>query len=344
MWSVLKQFGGISQWHPVISESLIEGDQADGLVGCIRRLTLQDGAVLRERLLMVDERDQTFSYCFEEAPLPLDNYIATVRLVRLTDQNKTVVQWTASFDTREPDPKGLQTQGIRELIISGHESLQRYLAATQTFDQSHGSVERTKLRGATMDKHIEPVPLDKAYRLLNHGPTVLVSARNDGTDNVMAAAWACALDYSPPKLTVVLDKIAKTRDLVEKSGTFVIQVPTVAQLDLTYQVGHRSLHHEPDKLVRSGVKLFEIDGYDQPLVAGCSAWLVCRLIPESHNQDTYDLFIGEIVAAWSDTRVFKDGHWCFETADPALRSLHHVAGGHFYAIGQAQDIGRGMPD
>ena len=39
-----------------------------------------------------------------------------------------------------------------------------------------------------MDSHIAPVELKKAYRLLNHGPTVLVSARHDGVDNVMAAA------------------------------------------------------------------------------------------------------------------------------------------------------------
>ena len=41
-----------------------------------------------------------------------------------------------------------------------------------------------------MDQHIAPVPLDKAYRLLNHGPTILVSARHGGVDNVKAAAWA----------------------------------------------------------------------------------------------------------------------------------------------------------
>jgi len=184
-----------------------------------------------------------------------------------------------------------------------------------------------------MDKHVAPVPLEKAYRLLNHGPTVLVSARHGGVDNVMAAAWACALDYSPPKLTVVLDKIAKTRELVEKSGIFVIQIPTVAQLDLTYQVGHRSLSDEPGKLSKSGVELFAMDGHDLPFVAGCPAWLACKVVPEPHNQQTYDLFIGEIVEAWSDTRVFKDGHWNFETADPAFRSLHYIAGGHFYAIG-----------
>lgn len=79
-----------------------------------------------------------------------------------------------------------------------------------------------------MNQYIAPVLLEKSSRLLNHGPTVLVSARFDGVDNVMAAAWACALDFAPPKLTVVLDKSTKTRELIEKSGTFVIQVPTVA--------------------------------------------------------------------------------------------------------------------
>ncbi|PLP96797.1 flavin reductase family protein [Cupriavidus pauculus] len=186
-----------------------------------------------------------------------------------------------------------------------------------------------------MDNHIAAVPLDKAYRLLNHGPTVLVSSRHEGVDNVMAAAWACALDYAPPKLTVVLDKIAKTRELVEGSGAFVIQVPTVAQLQLTYEVGHESLSTQPDKLTRTGVDVFGIEGHNLPFVSGCSAWLACRLISEPHNQTTYDLFIGEIVGAWADTRVFQNGHWLFEKAEAEWRSLHYIAGGHFYAIGES---------
>jgi len=185
-----------------------------------------------------------------------------------------------------------------------------------------------------MNSHISPVDLQKAYRLINHGPTVLVSARHAGVDNVMAAAWACALDFAPPKLTVVLDKSSKTRELIEKSGAFVIQVPTVAQLQLTNTVGTLSLSTEPNKLKKSGVELFGMAGHDLSFVTGCSAWLACKLIPEPHNQQTYDLFIGEVVGAWADTRVFSDGHWHFEDADPAWRSLHHVAGGNFYAIGE----------
>lgn len=186
-----------------------------------------------------------------------------------------------------------------------------------------------------MNKNIAPVELSKSSRLINHGPTVLVSARHNGVDNVMAAAWCCALDFSPPKLTVVIDGATKTRELIEKSGHFVIQVPTVAQLDLTEKVGSVSLKDSPNKLKDSGVQLFSFDGFELPFVEGCSAWLACKLIPELHNQNTYDLFIGEIIGAWSDTRAFKDNHWQFETCDPSLRSIHHVAGGHFYAIGEA---------
>lgn len=184
-----------------------------------------------------------------------------------------------------------------------------------------------------MDTHIAPVELAKAYRLINHGPTVLVSATHDGVANVMAAAWACALDFAPPKVTVVLDKSTRTRALVEASGRFVLQVPTARQLRLTQAVGNTSMADDTDKLRNCGVTLFQAGAGADPLVEGCAAWLVCRLVPEPHNQQAYDLFIGEVESAWADTRVFANGHWRFEEAGAEWRSLHHVAGGHYYAIG-----------
>ena len=187
--------------------------------------------------------------------------------------------------------------------------------------------------------HFTPVPLDKAYRLLNHGPTVLVSASHAGTDNVMAAAWACALDFSPPKVTVVIDKATRTRELVEASGTFALQLPTVPMAALTVGVGTDTAKTQPGKLAAHGVELFRAPGYDAtPLVQGCAAWLVCRMIPEPHNQQTYDLFIAEVVAAWADERVFKDGHWHFGEAPQELRTLHYVAGGQFYATGASVKV------
>lgn len=182
--------------------------------------------------------------------------------------------------------------------------------------------------------HFTPVPLDTSWRLMNHGPTVLVSARHGGITNVMAAAWACVLDYGQaPKVTVVLDKATFTRGLIEASGFFALQLPTRAMATLTVGVGTDSARDVPDKLARHGVRIFTAPGSDLPLVEGCVGWLVCRLVPEPHNQQAYDLFIGEVVGAWADARVFRDGRWHFEDAPDELRTIHHVAGGQFLVTG-----------
>ena len=188
--------------------------------------------------------------------------------------------------------------------------------------------------------HIASVPLDKCHRLLNHGPTVLVSAQHDGVRNVMSAAWACALDFTPPKVTVVIDKQTRTRGLIEASGQFVLQLPTREQARLTLELGTHSAHTDPEKAAHFGVQYLQAPtgAENAPLVAGCAAWLVCKLVPEPHNQSAYDLFIGEVTQAWADQRVFRDGHWHFDDAPDALRTLHYVAGGQFYVIGEGLNL------
>lgn len=188
--------------------------------------------------------------------------------------------------------------------------------------------------------HFSPVALDHAYRLLNHGPTVLVSSSHAGRQNVMAAAWACALDFAPPKVTVVIDKATATRELVQASSCFALNLPGRGLATLTVGVGTDSARDMPDKLQRHGVRLFTAEPAAAPLVHGCVAWLACRLIPEPHNQQVYDLFIGEVVAAWADERVFREGRWRFEEAPDELRTLHYVAGGRFYAIGEPVQVPR----
>jgi flavin reductase (DIM6/NTAB) family NADH-FMN oxidoreductase RutF len=177
----------------------------------------------------------------------------------------------------------------------------------------------------------QPVDLPKAYRLLNHGPTVLVSAAHDGRRNTMAAAWNMPLDFDPPKVAVVLDKATFTRTLVEASGRFVLAVPTRSQAALTTVLGGVS-GRDVDKEATLGLGYLH-DGDDaMPRVAGCVAWLACRLLPEPQVQQAYDLFLGEVMAAWADRRVFSAGRWHFDGHDE-LRTLHHIAGGAYFTPG-----------
>ena len=184
------------------------------------------------------------------------------------------------------------------------------------------------------------VDLAKAYCLLNHGPTILVTSSHAGRQNIMAAAWNVPLDFDPPKIIVVIDKNTYTRELIEASATFAINVPCVAQIDTVQKVGTNSGRNleDTDKFAEYGLETFPAKEITAPLLKGCVAWLECKVIPEPHTQNTYDLFIAEVVAAYADERVFSDGRWHFEGYDD-LRTIHHVAGGSFFATGEVHQAG-----
>lgn len=179
--------------------------------------------------------------------------------------------------------------------------------------------------------HVVPVDLAKAYRLINHGPTVLVSSAHGGHRNVMAAAWNMPLDFSPPKVAVVIDRNTYTRELIEASGELALCVPTRAQIDAVVQVG-KTTGREQDKFSEAGLSAFAGSEVKAPLVDGCLAWLECRLLNEPEMAQRYDLFLAEVVAAWADARLFDDGHWK-PLAEPDS-TLHHVAGGVFFTLGE----------
>ena len=179
------------------------------------------------------------------------------------------------------------------------------------------------------------VDLKFAYRLINHGPTTLITSSHQGRHNVMAAAWVCALDFSPPKLTVVIDKNTYTRSLIEASGTFAVNLPCVSQAEMVRTVGTCTGKDLVDttKFLRYKISTFSGEKISVPLVEGCVAWLECKVIPHPDIQSTYDLFLAEVVAAYADDRVFSNGHWHFEGNDD-LRNLHHIAGGTFFTTGE----------
>jgi len=180
------------------------------------------------------------------------------------------------------------------------------------------------------------VPLPKAYLLLNHGPVTLVSSHAAERRNVMAASWAMPLDFDPPKVAVVIDRNTLTRELVDASGEFALNVPSRMLAATVVEVGSAS-GRTVDKWSRFGIGALPAARIAAPLVAGCIAWLECRVLAERPTEQRYDLFVAEVVAASADDRVFSAGRWHF--GDEALRSLHYVAGGQFFATGEALAVG-----
>jgi hypothetical protein len=112
VWDHIRDYNQLPRWVPAIVASEIEDGRDSSVVGCVRKMTLGEGGIIRERLLALSDRDHQCTYAILDSPLPVQNYVATVKLVPITDGDRTYASWTAEFDTD-------QERAMRELIGQG---------------------------------------------------------------------------------------------------------------------------------------------------------------------------------------------------------------------------------
>jgi hypothetical protein len=126
VWALLRDFNGHDRWHPAVRESAIERNYPSDKVGCVRRFLLKDGSELREQLLTLSDLEQTFSYCLLDTPVPLFNYVAHVRLLPVTDGNRTFWSWESSFSTRAGEAEAMTRMVGEDIYMAGFEAIRRH--------------------------------------------------------------------------------------------------------------------------------------------------------------------------------------------------------------------------
>jgi flavin reductase (DIM6/NTAB) family NADH-FMN oxidoreductase RutF len=194
----------------------------------------------------------------------------------------------------------------------------------------------------TRPDHVQALNPQHAWRLMNTGATVIVSAVFAGQRNAMAAAWNMALDFAPgaAKAAVVIDKSCFTRKLIESSNRFAVGVCCAEGMAACVALGTHSANDAPahDKLGQLQVPWFEGSAHADgalPLTLGCVGWLELERYAEPHLEQSYDLFIGRITAAWADSRaVANDKFRPLADIAPALRTIHHLGAGQFVVPGE----------
>ena len=183
----------------------------------------------------------------------------------------------------------------------------------------------------------QDVKLEHASRLVNHGPTVLVSSAHGGKRNVMAAAWSMPVEFTPPRIAVVIDKSTYTRELVTASGQLALSLPCRANADAAYTVGSvsgRDCGSGHDKFDEYGIGHFAGPVLGLPLVEGCVAWMECKVLSEPNAETKYDTFFVEVVSAQADKRIFSNGRWHLTTDNTLLHTLHYLGAGMFAVAAQ----------
>ncbi|MBS7806035.1 SRPBCC family protein [Variovorax sp. PCZ-1] len=127
VWEVLRDFNSHDRWHPAIASSSIEGGERSDQVGCIRNFKLQDGNHIREQLIALSDTDHVSTYCIVQSTVPLQRYVATVTLKRITDGNRTMWHWESSFATPPGQERSLGDLVAKGVYEAGFEGLRRYL-------------------------------------------------------------------------------------------------------------------------------------------------------------------------------------------------------------------------
>ncbi len=106
VWIVLADFGGLGSWAPGVDSCELEGEG----IGSVRSIGMPGGVVMEERLDSLDEAGRTLSYAIIGGPLPVENYVATVKVSEAGGGCR--VDWGATFD----DPDGIPANAIETAV------------------------------------------------------------------------------------------------------------------------------------------------------------------------------------------------------------------------------------
>lgn len=129
VWEKVRDFNALPRWHPRIWESRIENGEPSDKVGCVRDFRLQNGDRLREKLLGLSDYDMFCTYAILESPMPLTDYIATLRLTPISDGDRTFIEWTAEFECTV-DAAGDLVEGIGNNVFqAGFDALKRQMVS-----------------------------------------------------------------------------------------------------------------------------------------------------------------------------------------------------------------------
>ena len=110
VWAVVRDFNALPSWAPGVKDSRIEGGRPADRIGCVRAFTLRDGGSLRERLLGLDDRAHVQRYEILESDMAVENYVARLELMRVSDGDRTYAEWSAEFDCDRADEAALVRQ------------------------------------------------------------------------------------------------------------------------------------------------------------------------------------------------------------------------------------------
>lgn len=167
---------------------------------------------------------------------------------------------------------------------------------------------------------MKDLALSKVYQLLEPGPVVLLTTARRGRANVMTMSWHMMVEFEPPLVACVVSSAGYSFAALQATKECVIAIPAAKLASKVVRVGNAS-GRDIDKFATFGLTPAPASHVRAPLVAECFANLECR-VADSRLVNKYNLFILEVVQAWTDPRQKNP------------RTIHHHGYGKFVVDGK----------
>ncbi len=153
--------------------------------------------------------------------------------------------------------------------------------------------------------------------------TFLVSCvGKTGKPNVTAVAWAMPVSREPPLVALSLVKTHHSHTLIQESGEFVLNVPTLELLQAVYACGSLT-GRSFDKFKKANLTPTPAKKVKAPAIRECIAHLECEVVDQLEVGD-HTVFVGKILEAYANMGVFTESYDL-----KRARMLYHLGGNNF---------------
>lgn len=142
-------------------------------------------------------------------------------------------------------------------------------------------------------------PIKDALKMMPYGFYLITSA-SGGDTNAMAANWLTQVSFEPRLVALGLQKTAYTHGLVEKGGSFAINVLRSEDVE-KIKPFTKSRAKSPEKMKEASFDTGPETG--SPVMQGAAAVIECRVKQIVDLGGDHDIVVGEVVGA----QVFTEG-------------------------------------
>jgi flavin reductase (DIM6/NTAB) family NADH-FMN oxidoreductase RutF len=165
------------------------------------------------------------------------------------------------------------------------------------------------------------IPITNANRLINHGPTILITSRVVEKINVMTAAWQMPVSFKPMLVAVAIGHERFSHILISESREFVINIPHHEMIKEVFCCGTQS-GRNVDKFKVCKLTPIKARKVNAPLIKECLGNIECRLY-STHEAGDHTIFVGEVLAASAKEGIFD----VYLRVDlEQAKTLHHLGG------------------